>query len=318
VGRHRGRNAARAGRNGAVAAVWYHKNLRIGIHTSTAGSLERSALKAAELGANTFQIFSASPRTWRAGKPDPYQVKKLKEARERFDLRPLVIHDNYLINLAAEHPTIRAMSIEAFRGEVERALAIGAEYLVAHPGSYGGQGLERGICTLIESMREAIGSLDTTGLTILIENTAGGGTKLGGCLEELKAIGEVAAKFVDAEFGFCLDTCHCLASGYDVSSAAGLRDMVRQADALFGLEHVRVIHANDSKTPAGSHIDRHENIGRGYIGEDGFRRILAHPRLRTKPFILETPHDRDEDGRQDIETLKKLCRRRPTTTSASN
>ncbi|MGE5645229.1 MAG: deoxyribonuclease IV [Acidobacteriota bacterium] len=275
-------------------------------------------MKAAELGANTFQIFSASPRTWRAGKPDPNQIKKLKDARERFDLRPLVIHDNYLINLAAEDPTIRARSIEAFRGELERALAIGAEYLVAHPGSYGAQGLERGIYAVVESMRAAVHGLDMKGLTILIENTAGGGTRLGGRFEELKAMRKMAEKSVDARVGFCLDTCHCLVAGYDIASAEGLRKTVREADAVLGLEHVKVMHANDSKTRLGSRRDRHEHIGRGYIGEDGFRRILAHPKLRTKPFILETPHASDADARQNMETLKRLCRRRPTTTSKSN
>jgi len=255
---------------------------------------------------------------WRAGKPDPDQIRKLKQTRERFDLKPLVIHDNYLINLAAESPQIRAQSVSAFRGEVERALALGAEYLVAHPGSYGARGLERGLCTVIESLRAAVEGLKTKGLTILIENTAGGGTKLGGCFEELKAMRDLARRFVDAEVGFCLDTCHCLASGYDVSTAEGLRKTVRQAEAILGMEHVRVIHANDSKAPLGSHVDRHEHIGAGCIGEDGFRRILNHPKLRNKPFILETPHDRDEDARRDLETLKKLCRKRPTTTSASN
>jgi deoxyribonuclease IV len=275
-------------------------------------------LKAAELGANTFQIFSASPRMWRAGTPDPDQIRKLKQARERFDLAPLVIHDNYLINLASEDAKIRALSIEAFRGEVERALAIGAEYLVAHPGSYGAQGMERGICTLVESLRSAVAGLDTKGLTILIENTVGGGTKLGGCFEEMKAMREVAAEFVDVGIGVCLDTCHCHASGYDVSTAEGVRNMVRQAEAVIGLEHVKVMHANDSKTPVGSRVDRHEHIGRGHIGEEGFRRLLTHPKLRTKPFILETPHDTEEEARYNLETLKRLCRRRPTTTSASN
>jgi deoxyribonuclease-4 len=275
-------------------------------------------LKAAELGANTFQIFSASPRMWRAGRPDPLQIGKLKDARERFDLAPLVIHDNYLINLAAEDPRIRALSIAAFRGEAERALAIGAEYLVAHPGSYGAQGVDRGVCAVVESLREALAGLPMKGLTVLIENTAGGGTKLGGCFEELKAMRELAAKFVDAEVGFCLDTCHLLASGYDVSTAAGVARTAAQAAAILGLEHVHVFHANDSKAPLGSHIDRHEHIGEGHIGERGFRAILAHPQFRTKPFLLETPHDTDDLARRNLDTLKRLCRRRSTTTSKSN
>jgi deoxyribonuclease IV len=242
----------------------------------------------------------------------------LRQAREEFDLRPLVIHDNYLINLAAEQPGLRQQSVASFRAEVERAVAIGAEYLVAHPGSYGAQGLERGILTLVESLRDAVGGLKMDGLMILIENTAGGGTKLGGCFEELKVIREVAGTCVDAAIGFCLDTAHCLESGYDIAHPEGLRDMVRRADALLGIEHVRVMHANDSKTPLGSHSDRHEHIGDGFIGAEGFRGILNHPKLRSKPFILETPHDADEDARRNLETLRALCRKRPTITKASN
>jgi hypothetical protein len=153
---------------------------RIGIHTSIAGSLEGAALRAAEAGANTFQIFSASPRMWRAGSLDPAQIRKLKQARERFDLTPLVVHDNYLINLAAEDKTIRRRSVAAFRGEIERALALGAEYLVMHPGSYGSLGVVEGICTLAESLGEAAGGLKMGRLVILIENTAGGALPGGG------------------------------------------------------------------------------------------------------------------------------------------
>lgn len=253
---------------------------------------------------------------WRAGEPDPLQVQKLQAARERFDLTPLAIHDSYLINLAATDPRIRARSIEAYRGEVRRALAIGAEYLVAHPGSYGDQGIERGIRTLAESLRAAIRGLEVKKLMLLIENTAGGGTKLGGCFEELRLIREAVSE--DAEVGFCLDTAHCLASGYDVASAAGLRATVREAERILGLDNVRVIHANDSKSPLGSHVDRHEHIGKGFIGAEGFRRILAHPKLRRMPFILETPLDREGDDRRNVATLKRLCRKKTTTTKRSN
>ena len=152
-------------------------------------------------------------------------------------MTPLAIHDNYLINLAAADPGIRERSIEAFRGEVRRALAIGAEYLVAHPGSYGGQGLERGVRTLAESLRAAIRGLKMERLMLLFENTAGGGTKLGGCFEELRLIREAASS--DAEIGFCLDTAHCLASGYDVAGAEGLRATVREAEWILGLANVR-------------------------------------------------------------------------------
>lgn len=293
----------------------YHGLLRIGIHASISGSLENAALRAAAAGANTFQIFSSSPRTWRAsGRPDPYQIERLRAARERLDLIPLVVHANYLVNLAAAGEGVRALSIESFRGEIDRAAAIGAEYLVVHPGSYGGQGLEEGVRTLVESIRAAERGLKIKGLTILLENTVGGGTKLGGRFEELQAMQELARKAVKTPVALCLDTAHLYAGGYDIATAEGLRAMVRDAEASFGLANVKVIHANDSKTRLASHHDRHAHIGEGYIGAEGFRRILAHPKLRNKPFILETPHEREEDAVRNVEMLKSLCRKRPTTT----
>ena len=130
---------------------------------------------------------------------------------------------------------------------------------------------------------------------------------MGGRFEELRAIRDGAAELTDVRVGYCLDTCHLLAAGYDVASEAGLRETVRQAGRILGIDNVKLIHANDSKSPLGSHLDRHANIGEGHIGEAGFRRMLAHPKLRSKPFILETPVDQDGDDRRNLETLKKLC-----------
>jgi deoxyribonuclease-4 len=280
--------------------------LRVGHHTSIAGSLERSVLAAVELGANTFQIFSSSPRQWKASALSQPAIRLLKQAREMYDLTPLVIHDNYLINLAAASDALRAQSVEAFRGEIERAVAIGAEYLVAHPGNYKGLTVEQGILRFLEGVAEAARGINTKGLTLLIENTVGAGAQLGGRLEELHVMREHGAKMTDLAIGFCLDTCHLLASGYDVSSVGGLCKTVAEADRLLGLENVPVMHANDSKGQLGSHIDRHANIGEGYIGLEGFRRILAHPKLRNKAFILETPVEKDGDDKRDVETLKHL------------
>lgn len=286
--------------------------MRIGLHTSIAGALERSALKAGELGANTFQIFSSSPRQWKASAPSVPAIRLLNQAREKYDLYPLAIHDNYLINLASAHETIRKLSIEAFRGELERAVAIGAEYLIAHPGNYKGHTVEQGIMHFLEGVGEAARGLKLGKLTLLIENTVGAGAQLGGCFEELHVMREFAPKLTDVAIGFCLDTCHLLASGFDIASAAGLRHMVAEADRLLGLENVRVIHANDSKGALGSHIDRHENIGNGYIGLDGFRRILHHPQFRSKAFILETPMD-DGWDKKDLDTLRTLWRKTKAT-----
>jgi deoxyribonuclease-4 len=284
------------------------------LHTSIAGALERSALKAAELGANTFQIFSSSPRQWKASAPSVPAIRLLNRAREKHDLYPLAIHDNYLINLASAHEKTRTLSIEAFRGELERAVAIGAEYLIAHPGNYKGHTVEQGIMHFLEGVATAAHGLKLGNLMLLIENTVGAGAQLGGRFEELHVMREFAPKLTDVPIGFCLDTCHLLASGFDIANADGLRDMLTEADRLLGLDNVRVIHANDSKGALGSHVDRHQNIGNGYIGLDGFRRILHHPRLRSKAFILETPMD-DGWDKKDLETLKTLWKKSPPTSS---
>jgi deoxyribonuclease IV len=280
--------------------------LRIGIHTSIASSLEKSALLAAELGANTFQIFSASPRMWRASMPRREEILALQRARERLDLRPLVIHVNYLINLASLEPLLRERSIASFRGELERAEAIGAEYLVTHPGSYRGQPIDQALAAFVLGMAEAAAGGIAPSVTVLLENTAGYGAQIGSRLDELRTIRELAARETHLKIGYCLDTCHLLAAGFDVSSEAGLQRTVAEADGILGIEHVKVIHANDSKTPLGSHMDRHANIGEGHIGAAGFRRILAHPQLREKPFILETPNENDGDDRRNVEKLKSL------------
>ena len=292
--------------------------MRIGIHTSIAGSLEKAALTAVRIGANTFQIFSASPRMWRAGSPDPNEIQRLRTVREKHDLRPLAIHDNYLINLASCDEDLRTKSVAALRGELERAIAIGAEYVVAHPGSCKGHTVELGIHTFCRSLGEAASGLKTRGLKLLIENTVGAGNALGGRFEELAVMREYSGQFTDLEIGFCIDTCHCLAAGYNLATAAGLQKMVGLLDGILGLENIPIFHANDSKTPLGSHVDRHEHIGEGYIGKEGFRRILSHPKLRGKAFIAETPYDNEGDDLRNVQMLKDLCRKSRTTITKSS
>lgn len=296
--------------------------MRIGLHTSIAGALEKSAATAAGLGANTFQIFSSSPRQWKASVPSVPAIKLLNAAREKFDLTPLVIHDNYLINLASANEGMRKQSIEAFRGELVRGIAIGAEYLVAHPGNYKGQTIEQGIFHLLQGITAAAEGLVFDKLMLLVECTVGAGAQIGGRLEELHVIREYAAQMTHLPVGFCLDTCHLLASGYDIATEEGFKKTVAEADRILGLEHVRVIHANDSKGALGSHIDRHQHIGEGYIGIDGFRRLLTHPKLRQKAFILETPVDQEGDDKRNLERLKALWKnqwkKKSTTTTKSS
>jgi deoxyribonuclease-4 len=250
---------------------------------------------------------------WRARPADPQQIKLLKAARDRFDLHPLVIHVNYLVNLASLDPVIRAKSIECFRGELDRAAAIGAEHLVLHPGSYRGSSVEEGIAAFVLGLRDASHGIRAPHLTVLIENTVGAGCHLGSRFEELQSIRDLAHDLMDLPLGFCLDTCHLFAAGFDVANAKGLRSTVRGVEEMLGLSNVHVIHANDSKAPLGSRIDRHENIGEGHIGSDGFRRILTHPKLRRIPFILETPVKAQGDDRRNLDTLKKLAASTRTT-----
>jgi deoxyribonuclease-4 len=161
----------------------------------------------------------------------------------------------------------------------------------------------------VRSLVEASRGLCTTGLTVLLENMAGAGAALGSRFEELASMRDHARHFTDLRVGFCIDTCHCLAAGFDIAGAEGLRSTVAALDSVLGLDNIPVIHANDSKTPLGSRLDRHENVGRGHIGEEGFRRILTHPKLRNKAFILETPHDAPGEDVMNLEALRRLAKR---------
>lgn len=255
---------------------------------------------------------------WRASVPGQNEIRLLGQLRERYDLKPLAVHANYLVNLASADPVIRAKSIAAFRGELERAEAIGAEVLVVHPGSYKGQSLEEGIAAIALGLEEAARPLGELRVMVLLENTVGCGAQIGCRFEQLKAIRDGARELTDLRVGYCLDTCHLLAAGFDVASETGLARTVKEAGRVLGWKNVKLIHANDSKTPLGSHTDRHQHIGEGFIGRSGFRRMLAHPQLRSKPFILETPVDREGDDRRNLDNLKKLCPKSRTTTTRSN
>lgn len=256
---------------------------------------------------------------WRTKAPDAAQVKGLKELRAKHDLTPLVIHDSYLINLAASAGEIREKSIDGFSGELERALIIGAEYVVAHPGNYKGLTVEQGMLNVAEAVALAWRGVrddlkPRAKLTVLLENTAGAGAQLGGKLEELATIRELVQPYMDIPVGFCLDTCHCYVSGFDVSQETGLTALLGKASEILGLQNVPVMHANDTKMKLASHCDRHAHIGSGYIGLEGFRRILNHPKLREKAFILETPIDEPGDDLRNVTALKELVSPKKHTT----
>ena len=279
--------------------------VRVGVHTSIAGGLENAAHRAKKIGCDAFQMFSANPRGWRGKEPSPEECERFRKARAAYGLSPVAIHDNYLINLASADSLIREKSIAAFRKEIERGVSLGAEYLVTHPGCCVTNTARQGIKTCVESVRQAAKGLRLDGLRILIENTAGQGSAIGRTFEEVAEIVSHAEK--DLPMGVCIDTAHCFAAGYAIHTAAGLAQMVKSLDSVLGLSNVRVIHANDSKTAFGSHVDRHEHIGKGQIGKEGFRRIVCHPKLRAIPFICETPIDKPGDDRRNVRTLRTLA-----------
>ena len=243
---------------------------------------------------------------WRARLPDPVQVESLLSIRRKHRLDPLVVHVNYLVNLASRDPVIRAQSIATFRGELERAAIVGADFLVVHPGSSKGQSPDDAISACADGLCQAADGFDGP-VTVLLENTAGCGSTLGSRFEELHAIRERAAPGLKIPVGYCLDTCHLWAVGFDLATPAGLRDTVRHAGDTLGLDRVPVFHANDSKSPRGSRVDRHARIGHGHIGREPFRRLLAHPRLRGKTFISETPVESEGGDRRNMTTLRRLA-----------
>jgi len=296
------------------APRWLDGSRRIGIHTSIAGSYLNALESARKLGANALQIFSASPRMWQAAavRVPESDAKAFRARREELQLGPLVIHANYLVNLAATQPMLRTRSIQAFHEELVRGVALGADFLVVHPGARGEAPVERAIVSIVESIRQAARRVPLGKLRILIENTAGMGSSVGARLEE---VGAIVHRLGELRVGACLDTAHLLAAGYDIRTEAGLGQTIEAIDRTIGLENVPVFHVNDSKVPLGGHVDRHEHLGKGKIGAQAFERLLRHPRLSSTPpegllgraFLLETPIDDPGDDRRNVAKLWELA-----------
>ncbi|MBS1841374.1 MAG: deoxyribonuclease IV [Acidobacteria bacterium] len=288
--------------------------MRIGIHTSIAGSYLNALESARKLGCNALQIFSASPRMWASGSariPDT-DAAAFRARRVELGLGPLVIHANYLINLAAQQPMLRTRSIQAFHDELVRGISLGADYLVVHPGARGESTAGRAIATIIESVKQAAKRVPLGNLRILIENTAGMGTAVGSTLEE---VADLVGGLAELNAGACLDTAHLFAAGYDISSEKGLGQTIEHIEKTIVLDNVPVFHVNDSKIALGGKVDRHEHIGEGKIGVAAFGRILKHPRLSAMPpngvlgraFLLETPIDDPGDDRRNIAKVWELA-----------
>ena len=293
---------------------WMDGSLRIGIHTSIAGSHLNALESAKKLGCNALQIFSASPRMWHTANvriPES-DAKAFRARRAELQLGPLVVHANYLINLAAAQPMLRTRSIQGFHEELVRAVNLGADFLVVHPGAKGESSMELAVATVVESVKQAARRVPMAGMRILIENTAGMGTSVGARLED---VAQILRGLRELQVGVCLDTAHLFAAGYDIRSEAGLANTIAHIDHTIGLDNVPVFHVNDSKIPLGGKLDRHEHVGQGKIGDQAFMRILQHPRFGSGPpegvtgraFLLETPIDDPGDDRRNVAKLWELA-----------
>ena len=280
---------------------------RIGVHVGTGGGVWTAVGRAVEAGANTFQIFSASPRMWKASPVKAADAAKMQELRAKHDVGPVAVHASYLINLCSQTESVRANSTAAFRGEVERALALGAEFLVLHPGSWKGLTREEGLTLAAQSIEQAIDGIDFSGknFKILIENTAGAEFSLGGKLEQVAELVECLKAC--APVAVCLDTCHVHVAGYDIVSADGYIETMKLVESTVGFDAVKVWHCNDAKAAMGSKLDRHEHIGEGTIGADAFRRLLHDERFAHAAFIAETPVDSPGDEARNVGVLRTLA-----------
>ncbi len=280
---------------------------RIGVHVGTAGGAWTAVGRAVEAGANTFQIFSSSPRMWKASPVKAVDAAKMQELRAKHDVGPVAIHASYLINLCSQTESVRDNSTAAFRGEVERVLALGAEFLVLHPGSWKGLTREQGLTLAAQSIERAIDGIDFSGknFKILIENTAGAEFSLGGKLEQVAELVECLKSC--APVAVCLDTCHVHVAGYDIVSADGYIETMKLVESTVGFDAVKVWHCNDAKAAMGSKLDRHEHIGEGTIGPEAFRRLLHDERFAHAAFIAETPVDSPGDEARNVGVLRTLA-----------
>ncbi len=278
----------------------------LGVHVSIAGSIREAPARAHELGCNTMQIFSRSPQEWRKSSLLSEDIRVFKERCVRFKIDPVFVHMPYLVNLASPVRGLREDSTRAYIEDVEECRQLNVRYLVTHMGSHKETSERSGLKRFIQSLDRIAIATKGSGVRLLLENTAGSGSWLGYTFSHIT---EILSGVKEPErLGVCLDTCHAFAAGYDIATAAGLKEMLEQAHKAFGLTKIQLIHLNDAKDGLRSHRDRHEHIGRGLIGPAGMKRIIKHPALKKIPFILETPKQNAHDDMLNLAVVKGLAR----------
>jgi len=279
--------------------------MRIGLHVSIAGHIYESLDRAKALGCNTMQIFSRNPRGWQAAKLEKKDVEEFRRLKIRYDINPVAVHIPYIINLATPDDRLYKRSIDAYIEDIERADLLGTEYFVTHLGSHVGSGEDNGIKRFTAAINRIL-KMARPKATILLENTAGSGSWIGYRFEHLARI--IKSVFDPSRLGVCLDTAHTFEAGYDIKTKKGLEDTLKKFDKLLGLKLIKVVHFNDSLSPEGSRVDRHQHIGKGNIGLEAMARVINHPGLKDAAFIMETPKESDKDDKRNIATVKRMCK----------
>ena len=278
-------------------------NERLGAHVSTQGGVDTAPGRGTAIGASAIQVFTKTPKQWREPVMSPETAAAVREALGASGVRAVVSHDSYLINLASPDPVLKARSADSFVAELVRCEALGIEAVVSHPGNYMDD-REAGLHRNAEAIGECLARVPGR-VRVLLETTAGTGTALGSTVEELARIRELVPAPYRVRVGFCADTCHMFAAGYDL--AGDFDGVWARWDDVAGLEHLGCLHLNDSKTPFGSRRDRHELIGEGSLGPEPFRRIMTDPRFARIVKVIETPKG-DEPATQDRRMLTRLRR----------
>lgn len=273
--------------------------MRLGVHVSIQGELDEAVDRAIDRGCNTMQLFTRNPRGWRFKPLDPKIVECFIAKRGAYDIQPVFSHMPYLPNLASARKDAYEKSVESLTAELGRCAQLEIPYLVTHLGSSLGSGKEAGLERIVSAINSALRQ-SKGGTMVLLENTAGSRNSMGSTFEEIQRVIEGVEE--QERVGVCLDTCHAYAAGYDLATFRGLGRTLRRFDEVIGLHRLKLVHLNDSKGGLRSRWDRHEHIGLGKIGEDGFMNILASP-LKGLPLILETPID---ECRSDVDNLQKV------------
>lgn len=275
-----------------------------GAHLSIAGGLPRAIDRAVATGCESLQVFTKSVGQWRARPLGDDEVRAFRERRKTAGIQAVLAHTSYLINLASPDATLRARSYAALLGEYDRAAALGLDGLVMHPGSHRTTTERTGLERIGHGLRRLLRARPAARTWVLLEHTAGQGTNLGHRFEHLARL--LALTAGSPRIGLCLDTCHLVAAGYEIGTAAGYARTFGDLDALVGLDRVRAFHLNDSKRECGSRVDRHDHIGRGHVGLDGFARLVNDVRFAALPMILETPKSRPSRSGADVLDLRNL------------